>query len=219
MGECWQWMMLTSGNPSLMCFQMSGSVCIYREHVFLSSLIRVALFDLWCGISFSLASLLYLSCGFSCAYLDDGGGAAVVVVGCLAFGFVFSFSVFCCLRTGIGGRSVSTAEFWIRSIHWLTSSVIPHPPAWPGKIIILAVTIPHTDYKKSSRANIFCTKQVESRSLNKNIPGRFYNCALVRRQKIGAHISYMLFFHLLNIMLLEKMVNNYCPYKIIIHTR
>lgn len=102
---------------SEICLHIRGSVCMKSEQV-LFSFDLVALRDLrWLG---SLASLLYLWPGVSRSPFQ---------------GATFGFGSFW-LGTVLGGSS-GKAEFWILSIHSITSLlVMPHPPPSPEKKII-----------------------------------------------------------------------------------
>lgn len=108
---------------SEMCLQIRGSVCMKSEQV-LFSFDLVALRCLrWLG---SLASLLYLWPGFSWSPFQ---------------GVIFGFGSFWLADVIVLGGSSGSAEFWMRSIHCITSFVIPHPLLSPEKLIIDSRTI------------------------------------------------------------------------------
>ncbi|KAF9417815.1 hypothetical protein HW555_005229 [Spodoptera exigua] len=162
--------LLTSGNPSLTCLHMSGSVCMYREHVFPFSSgaarrdrvcspvfaareRRLKNFSLpvWCSLKSCGKSrrgnknLLFFARHITninrkdvkkdllwvCDVVDYLGSLSLKLFGCGGC----EGGAWCPCVTVVGVDpgagdvcSSSTPEFWMRSIHCTTSSVMPQPP-------------------------------------------------------------------------------------------
>lgn len=148
---------LTSAMPSRMWRQINGSVWIYSEHVFLfSSFGRGARRTRLC------ASACHTSSDWlseSRRWSSDTGGQFAsreyFSYGYLKSSFnsfgLFRLNGFClCFsrRSGVGNAltrvSSSLAEFWMLSIHWDTSSVMPQPLWWPAMemgMLVIAYTL------------------------------------------------------------------------------